>query len=289
MPQGLLPAGLLPAALAQTSEPLRLAGKDPGLVVLSEEPLTAETPAHLLDDDVTPASRLFVRNNGDLPASLDAASWTLRIDGEAVERAVELSLAELRRDFANHTLQLRLECAGNGRAGYVPQVPGSQWTTGAIACPRFTGVRLRDVLARAGVVSETFETAIPWNHFAEFHDGVVQAVRDAAQRVCGSGTVSCRFTHAYPDGPAPYYTILAPGKRGAELEQWDEIKRAASEALIRLGGTITHHHAVGRDHRPGYDREIPQLFRAALGAAKRTLDPAGVLNPGVLLDPQPLR
>jgi DMSO/TMAO reductase YedYZ molybdopterin-dependent catalytic subunit len=100
---------------------------------------------------VTPASRLFVRNNGDLPASLDAASWTLRIDGEAVERAVELSLAELRRDFANHTLQLRLECAGNGRAGYVPQVPGSQWTTGAIACPRFTGVRLRDVLARAGV------------------------------------------------------------------------------------------------------------------------------------------
>jgi alkyldihydroxyacetonephosphate synthase len=148
---------------------------------------------------------------------------------------------------------------------------------------------LRDVLARAGVVSETFETAIPWNHFAELHDGVMRAVRDAVQRVCGAGTVSCRFTHAYPDGPAPYYTILAPGKRGAELEQWDEIKRAASEALIRLGGTITHHHAVGRDHRPGYDREIPQLFRNALGAAKRALDPGGVLNPGVLLDPQPAR
>lgn len=148
---------------------------------------------------------------------------------------------------------------------------------------------LRDVLARAGVVSETFETAIPWNQFAAFHDGVMHAVRDAVQRVCGAGTVSCRFTHAYPDGPAPYYTILAPGKRGAELEQWDEIKRAASEALIRLGGTITHHHAVGRDHRPGYDREIPALFRTALGAAKRALDPAGVLNPGVLLDPQPAR
>ncbi len=148
---------------------------------------------------------------------------------------------------------------------------------------------LRDVLARAGVVSETFETAIPWNRFAEFHDGVMAAARDAVQRVCGSGTVSCRFTHAYPDGPAPYYTILAPGKRGAELEQWDEIKRAASEALIRLGGTSTHHHAVGRDHRPGYDREVPALFRSALGAAKRSLDPAGVLNPGVLLDPQPMR
>jgi len=148
---------------------------------------------------------------------------------------------------------------------------------------------LRDVLARTGVVSETFETAIPWNRFAEFHDGVMQATRDAVQRVCGSGTVSCRFTHAYPDGPAPYYTILAPGRRGSELEQWDEIKTAASEALIRLGGTSTHHHAVGRDHRPGFDREIPALFRTALGAAKRALDPAGVLNPGVLLDPQPVR
>ena len=148
---------------------------------------------------------------------------------------------------------------------------------------------LRDVCARAGVVSETFETAIPWNRFAEFHDGVMAATRDAVQRICGSGTVSCRFTHAYPDGPAPYYTILAPGRRGAELEQWDEIKTAASEALIRLGGTITHHHAVGRDHRPGYDREIPALFRTALAAAKRALDPAGVLNPGVLLDPQPVR
>lgn len=146
---------------------------------------------------------------------------------------------------------------------------------------------LRDVLARAGVVSETFETAVTWDRFAEFHAGVGEAVRDAVQRVCGGGTLSCRLTHVYPDGPAPYYTILAPGKRGAELEQWDEIKVAASEALVRLGGTCTHHHAVGRDHRPGYDRETPALFRAALGGAKRALDPAGVLNPGVLLDPQP--
>jgi len=144
---------------------------------------------------------------------------------------------------------------------------------------------LRDVLARAGVVSETFETAVTWDRFAAFHAGVSEAVRDAIQRVCGGGTLSCRFTHVYPDGPAPYYTILAPGKRGGELEQWDEIKAAASEALIRLGGTITHHHAVGRDHRPGYDREIPPLFGKALAAAKSALDPAGVLNPGVLIDP----
>jgi len=144
---------------------------------------------------------------------------------------------------------------------------------------------LRDVLVRAAVISETFETAVTWDRFERFHAGVMQAARDAAARVCGAGTVACRFTHVYPDGPAPYYTVLARGRRGAELEQWDAIKSAASEAILRFGGTITHHHAVGRDHRRGYDRERPELFARALRAAKAALDPAGVLNPGVLVDP----
>ncbi|HSJ96587.1 MAG TPA: FAD-binding oxidoreductase [Myxococcota bacterium] len=148
---------------------------------------------------------------------------------------------------------------------------------------------LRDVLARASVVSETFETAIPWDRFAAFDAGVREAVQRALDEVCGGGTIACRFTHAYPDGPAPYYTVLAPGRRGSELEQWDEIKAAAGDALSRLGGTITHHHAVGRDHRPWYDRERPDGFARALASAKRALDPAGVLNPGVLLPPQPGR
>lgn len=146
---------------------------------------------------------------------------------------------------------------------------------------------LRDVLTRAGIVSETFETAITWDRFAGFDAGVREAVESALDEVCGGGTVSCRFTHAYPDGPAPYYTVLAPGRRGSELEQWDEIKAAAGDAIARLGGTITHHHAVGRDHRPWYDRERPEGFARALAAAKRALDPAGVLNPGVLLPAQP--
>jgi alkyldihydroxyacetonephosphate synthase len=97
--------------------------------------------------------------------------------------------------------------------------------------------------------------------------------------------VSCRFTHVYPDGPAPYFTVLAPARRGYEVEQWDEIKVAVSDALIGAGGTITHHHAVGRDHRPWYDRQRPEPFARALRAAKRALDPAEILNPGVLLDP----
>ncbi len=95
----------------------------------------------------------------------------------------------------------------------------------------------------------------------------------------------CRFTHVYPDGPAPYFTVLAPARRGSEVEQWDEIKAAVSEALISAGGTITHHHAVGRDHRPWYDLQRPDPFAAALAGAKAAVDPRGLLNPGVLIDP----
>jgi alkyldihydroxyacetonephosphate synthase len=104
------------------------------------------------------------------------------------------------------------------------------------------------------------------------------------EETCGRGAVTCRFTHVYPDGPAPYFTFLCPAPRGAPLEAWAEIKRAASDALAAHGGTITHHHAVGRLHRPWYDRERPDLFAEVLRAAKRTLDPEGILNPGVLVD-----
>jgi alkyldihydroxyacetonephosphate synthase len=140
------------------------------------------------------------------------------------------------------------------------------------------------VLVRAAVITETFETAVTWDRFADFHRVVTAAATDAVKRVCGGGSVSCRFTHVYPDGPAPYYTIMAAGRRGSELEQWAEIKAAASEALIAHGGTITHHHSVGRDHRPWYDAQRPDPFARALAAAKRELDPAAVLNPGVVID-----
>jgi alkyldihydroxyacetonephosphate synthase len=113
----------------------------------------------------------------------------------------------------------------------------------------------------------------------------MQSVEAAVREICGAGHVTCRFTHVYPDGPAPYFTVLAPARRGSELEQWDSIKAAASEAVISGGGTITHHHAVGRDHRPWYDRQRPDRFGAALQAAKAALDPGGIMNPGVLVDP----
>ena len=145
---------------------------------------------------------------------------------------------------------------------------------------------LRDALVAMGMISETFETAITWDRFATFHAGIMARTTEAVRAACGAGQVTCRFTHVYPDGPAPYYTVIAPARRGAELEQWAAIKTAAADVIIELGGTITHHHAVGRDHRPWYDRQRPDGFAAALVAAKAALDPGGVLNPGVLVDPR---
>jgi alkyldihydroxyacetonephosphate synthase len=147
------------------------------------------------------------------------------------------------------------------------------------------GPHQRDAFVRLGLVAETFETAVTWDRFGEFHEGVLAAVRQAMDRACGGGAVSCRFAYVYPDGPAPYYSVYAPGRPGQELEQWDEIKLAASEAILALGGTITHHHAVGRDHRRWYLREMPPLFTDALRGAKAELDPAGIMNPGVLMPP----
>jgi alkyldihydroxyacetonephosphate synthase len=144
---------------------------------------------------------------------------------------------------------------------------------------------LRDTLIAAGVVSDTFETAITWDRLPSFVASVREAAQAAVTEECGAGRVTCRFTHVYPDGAAPYFTVLAPARRGSELSQWDAIKAAASEAVSAAGGTITHHHAVGRDHRPWYDRQRPEPFAAALRAAKRELDPAGIMNPGVLIDP----
>jgi alkyldihydroxyacetonephosphate synthase len=144
---------------------------------------------------------------------------------------------------------------------------------------------LRDTFIALGVLSDTFETAITWERFTAFHESVLERTTEAVREVCGHGSVTCRFTHVYPDGPAPYYTVLAASRPGAEVEQWAQIKRAAADAVIACGGTITHHHAIGRDHRPWYDRQRPDAFARALGAAKRAVDPTGALNPGVLVDP----
>jgi len=161
----------------------------------------------------------------------------------------------------------------------------SSWRSAFLGAPY-----LRDVFVAMGVLSETFETAITWERFPAFHAHVTAAVCEAIESVAapsgrGAGLLSCRFTHVYPDGPAPYFTVMAPARRGEEVQQWMAIKRAASDAVIACGGTITHHHAVGRDHRPWYDRQRPEPFAQALRGAKAAVDPCGIMNPGVLIDP----
>jgi alkyldihydroxyacetonephosphate synthase len=144
-----------------------------------------------------------------------------------------------------------------------------------------------NTLVSIGVMAETFETAVTWDEFESLHTAITEEVMDTMQRVCGAGFLSCRFTHVYPDGPAPYYTLLAPVEPGQELEQWREIKSTAFDILMDHGATITHHHAVGRVHRKWSGEESPDGFRESLREMKRVYDPEGIMNPGVLLEPDP--
>jgi alkyldihydroxyacetonephosphate synthase len=182
-----------------------------------------------------------------------------------------------------------LECCADHRGTPEPAKASDAHLQGAAGIWRNAFIRMpyaREFLTPAGLINDTFETAITWDRFESLHDKVKAATERAILEATGvKGEVTCRFTHVYPDGPAPYFSFHALGRHGALLEQWQAIKNAASDALIAAGGTITHHHAVGRDHRSWYDRQRPELFAAALRGAKRELDPQGMLNPGVLIDP----
>jgi sulfite oxidase len=169
-----MPAGLIPAALAQeakkdapaaaaspSSGPQKLdfPGKDPGLVVLGDKPLVAETPEHLLDDDTTPTSKFFIRNNGMIPdPPKDPGGWKLTIDGE-VNKPLEITVGELKKRAPVRTYRMVLECGGNGRSFFTPQARGNQWTNGGAGCAEWTGIPLASVLRTAGVKPSAVYTA----------------------------------------------------------------------------------------------------------------------------------
>jgi alkyldihydroxyacetonephosphate synthase len=224
--------------------------------------------------------RLIDAAEAALTGAGDGSHALLVLGFESAEHDVERWMSMALECCADHGGSWERRGAGQGKAGSEGAAAVGSWREAFLRAPY-----LRDVFIAIGVLSETFETAITWERFPAFHERVLADVSRVVQEVCGAGSVTCRFTHIYPDGPAPYYTILAPARRGAELEQWGQIKRAASEAVIDGGGTITHHHAVGRQHRPWYDRQRPEPFGVALRAAKAALDPTGALNPGVLVDP----
>jgi alkyldihydroxyacetonephosphate synthase len=156
--------------------------------------------------------------------------------------------------------------------------PGRAWLAG-----RYQAPYLRDELLTHGVMVETLETATRWSNVERLHATVTDAIERALQDQGTPGLVMCHVSHLYETGASLYYTFIARQRDGAEIEQWRAVKRAASEAIVTGGGTITHHHAVGRDHAPWLEREVGDKGVAAIGALKAELDPSGIMNPGKLL------
>ncbi len=218
-----MPKGYLPVALAQQSG-FQFPGKDPGLVVLGDRPLVAETPAHLLDDAVTPTARHFIRNNGQMPDTVaNPDAWQITIDGE-VNTPLKLTLGELKARFPAVSQAMMLECGGNGRAQFVPPARGNQWTTGGAGCAKWTGVRLADVLKAAGVKDSARYTA----HFgADPHlsgDAARQSISRGV-RLEKAMDPNTLIAFAMNDEPLPAIhgapvRLLVPGWSGSASQKW---------------------------------------------------------------------
>ena len=168
-----------------------------------------------------------------------------------------------------------VRAAGGLRVG---RSPGNAWFAS-----RFSAPYLRDELLTHGVMVETLETATCWSNLRQLHLSVAEAIEDALRVQGTPALVMCHVSHLYETGASLYFTFIARQREGEEIEQWQAAKAAASTAIVDGGGTITHHHAVGRDHAPWLEREIGSAGVSALRALKAELDPAGIMNPGKLL------
>ena len=236
---------------------------------------------------INPANcRLLDPGEAALSGAAHGGEWVLVLGVESAHHPVDAALAELVELASDHggvASAPTIESRGEEADGVVGRDRAAEaWRSTFLQMPY-----QRDGMARMSAVVETFETATTWDRVAELYDSVMVELAEVITAVCGSpGLVNCRFTHVYPDGAAPYFTVIAAGRRGSELAMWDEIKAASMEILVRHRATVTHHHAVGRVHRQGYDRQRPEPFAAALRAAKAAVDPAGILNPGVLIEPR---
>jgi alkyldihydroxyacetonephosphate synthase len=300
-PAGLWQSRRLPGSGAGVSPDRVLAGSEGTLGVITEAWMRVQPrPSHKLSAGVrferfadgAECVRALAQS-GLQPANcrlIDAreAATTMAGDGshallvlgfESTDHPVEQDLARALEICAEHGGVVPERRAGAGEQDAV-----GSWREAFLGAPY-----VRDALVAVGVLAETFETAITWERFAGFHERVKASGEETLREVCGEGgRVTARFTHVYPDGPAVYFTVIAPARRGEEAEQWGAVKRAVSQTILTEGGTITHHHAVGRDHRPWYDAQRPEPFALAFAGAKAAVDPRGVMNPGVLVEPRVL-
>lgn len=181
------------------------------------------------------------------------------------------------RDSVDRRRTLALPILRRGAAP-LGQAPGRAWEHG-----RFEGPYLRDELMDLGYFVETLETSHTWSRLRELYDSVATAIRRALEAGGTPGIVNCHLSHAYRDGASLYFTFVSRARTGQELEQWREVKTAACEAIVGCEGTITHHHAIGRDHAPYMLAEVGEVGVDALRAVKQRLDPADVMNPGKLI------
>jgi alkyldihydroxyacetonephosphate synthase len=165
-----------------------------------------------------------------------------------------------------------------GGAVYLGRAAGRAWEHG-----RYNGPYQRDLLMGMGAMVETLETSHTWSRLGDLHRAVGRAIAGALDAQGTPGLVFCHLSHAYPDGASLYFTFISRARRGAEIEQWAAVKKAASEAIVAEGATITHHHAVGRDHAPYMAAEVGETGLEVLRAVKERLDPTGIMNPGKLL------
>ena len=222
----------------------------------------------------------------------DGRSPTLVLGFESADHPLQPWMARALELVADHGGQFDAEAVARSMQGDAAAGEGEH-RKGAAGHWRDVFIRMpyyRDEATRRGTILDTFESAVTWGRFDAFYAGVKHDVAAAIHQATGRrAAVSCRFTHVYPDGPAPYFTYAVQGSAMGDLRSalaiWREIKLACNAAVVGHGGTCTHHHAVGRDHRSGYDLEVPALWRQAFGGAKAVLDPRGVMNPCVLIDP----
>ncbi|MBS1848827.1 MAG: FAD-binding oxidoreductase [Actinobacteria bacterium] len=234
----------------------------------------------VLQAGCTPANcRLLDPGEAGLSGASRAGEWVLVLGEESAHHPVDDALdvlTEIVRDAGGTVASAPTE---SDTAPATRDRAADSWRSSFIRMPY-----VRDAMARMSVISETFETATTWDRVEALYDDVRTGIGAAITEITGApGLVNCRLTHSYVDGTAPYFTVIAASRPGSEVAMWDAIKAAAMEILTSHGATVTHHHAVGRVHRPGYDRQRPERFAAALGAIKAELDPAGICNPGVLI------
>jgi DMSO/TMAO reductase YedYZ molybdopterin-dependent catalytic subunit len=234
MPGGLIPAalaqgapgGAAPAAPAAPKGPqyLKFPGKDEKLVLLGDRPLVAETPEHLLDDDTTPISKFYIRNNGQIPeAAKEPDAWKISVDGE-VNKPVEITLGELKSKFKAQTRRMVLECGGNGRAFFSPPARGNQWTNGGAGCAEWTGVRLADVLKMAGPKPSAIYTA---HYAADLHlsgdpkrPTLSRGVRLAKAMDPDSMIVWAMNGEPLPNIHGGPVRLIVPGWAGSASQKW---------------------------------------------------------------------